>query len=77
MLTTLCVLSVMSGVYCAVTGDKTTVNIVVYVPASFPYKNSTIYTAPGKIVKIQDSKGMKWFGKTVIHFKSIMNKLMK
>ncbi|XP_060585088.1 uncharacterized protein LOC132741026 [Ruditapes philippinarum] len=61
MLTTFCVLSVISGVYSAVTSDKTKVNIVVYVPASFPFKNSTIYTAPGKIVKVQDSKGMKWF----------------
>ncbi|XP_053403345.1 uncharacterized protein LOC123555179 isoform X2 [Mercenaria mercenaria] len=61
ILTTMCVLSVMSGVYCAVTSDRTRVNIVVYVPAAFPYKNSTIFTAPGKVVKVQDSKGMEWF----------------
>lgn len=62
MLTTVCVLSVISGVYCAATSGGTKVNIVIYVPPSFPYKNSTIYTAPGKIVKVQDSKGMNWFG---------------
>lgn len=61
LLSTVCVLSVISGVYCAISSDSTKVNIVVYVPASYPYKNSTIYSAPGKVVKVQDSKGMNWF----------------
>ncbi|KAL4219870.1 hypothetical protein ACF0H5_020281 [Mactra antiquata] len=56
-----CVLSVISGVYSISTPEDITVDIVVYVPPSYPYKNSTIYSAPGKHVKVKDSYGMKWF----------------
>lgn len=63
VLTTFCVLSLISGVYCAVSSGETTVNIVVYVPKSYPYKNTTIISAINKDVKIRDSERMKWFGK--------------
>ena len=79
MLTTFCVLSLLSGVYCVVTGE-TTVNIVVYVPRSYPYKNATIISAIEQEVKIEDSEFLHWFGKyclvkkqLYVHYSSYMS----
>ena len=63
MLTTLTVLSVMSGVYCVTKSQETEVNIIIYVPPMFPYKNSTVYTGVGKTVNLHKYDQMKWLSK--------------
>lgn len=67
MLTTCCVLSLITGVYSLASGD-TTVNIVVYVPKSYPYKNATVISAIQKEVKIPESEFLNWLGKLTIHY---------
>ncbi|KAH3814736.1 uncharacterized protein LOC127833862 [Dreissena polymorpha] len=61
MLSVFCVLSIMSGVYCASLTGETTVNIVVFVPKSYPYNNSTVICAKDKTLKVINAESVNWF----------------
>ncbi|KAH3814830.1 hypothetical protein DPMN_143343 [Dreissena polymorpha] len=52
----------MSGVYCASLTGETTVNIVVFVPKSYPYDNSTVICAKDKTLKVINAESVNWFG---------------
>ena len=71
IISSLCVLSVLTGVYCTST-PETSVKIVVYIPHHLPYKNAVIYSSLYKTVDVINEKDtgekgtekMKWFGKS-------------
>ena len=69
IISSMCILGVLSGVYC-LTPSEISVKIVVYAPPHISFKNATLYTSLHKTVDvIQDKKGsrgsdkIKWFGK--------------
>ena len=75
IVSSLCVLSILTGVYCAVSSE-TSVKIVIYVPSHYSYKNATIYSSLYKTVDLVEDRrgemgGIKWFGKLLLHYINI------